>query len=622
MRKARKIWSSKTAVFALLGVLAGGLIFLTSPALAAPEAPTTEAASGVTGTSATLNGTLNPGASGEAGYFFLYGGGGTCEGANTEPSAEQSGQSIPVSAAVTKLEAKTEYTFCMVATHLEGETPESTVGAPLNFTTPGSAPVTEGGGLSNLTPFSVSASTLVDPENEVTSCIFEYGETSAFGSTVPCEPGSLEGSGSQPVSASFTSLTPGTTYHYRVVAINGEGTTEGAEGEFSTLPLEAPIVDGESTSKVTSASAQLEALVNPNYQETTYAFEYATNNAFTGAITVAGAGPLPAEFADQPTSVAIGGLQPRTTYYYRVVAENETGPTEGPIGEFTTLATPIVTTGAAQEVSRTMANVSGTVNPGGVPTLAHVAFISQEGYEAAGGAEAENPYAGEGGRVTPNANVGLDYTAHSTGTIQLRELKPGTTYHFAVVATNSVGTTIGPDATFTTSPPTPPVAVTGEATGVTQTAATLTGTVDTSGLRTSMYFEVGEVPTLGFPELASIVPGSESGTTVSISISFGNYLPPGTTFYYRARASNADGVSYGAVKSFTTASFPAPPTLTSPPLLVLPPAPPAPKTGHTAPKKKPLSNSQKLAKALKACAKKPKSKRASCKRQARKKYKK
>lgn len=617
MRKARKIWSSKAAVCALLGVLAGGLIFLTSPALAAPEAPTTEAASAVTGTSATLNGTLNPGASGTAGYYFVYGGGGVCEGAATEPGEEKTGQGIAVSA-VAKLEAKTEYTFCVVATHLEGETPESTFGAPLSFTTPGSAPVTEGGGLSNLTPFSVTVSTLVDPENEVTSCIFEYGETSAFGSMVPCEPGSLEGSGSQPVSASFTSLTPGTTYHYRVVAINGEGTTEGTEGEFTTLSLEAPIVDGESSSKVTSVGAQLEALVNPNYQEATYAFEYATNNSLTGATTVAGAGPLPAGFGDQPTSVAIGGLQPRTTYYYRVVAENETGPTDGPIGEFTTLATPIVTTAAAQEISRTMVSVSGTVNPGGVPTLAHVAFISQEGYKAG----AEDPYAGEGGHTTPNANVGLDYTAHSIGAIQLRELKPGTTYHYAVVATNSVGTTIGPDATFTTSPPTPPVAVTGEATGVTQTAATLAGTVNTSGLRTSMYFEVGESPTLGLPELASIVPGSESGTTVSISISFGNYLPPGTTFYYRARADNADGVSYGAVKTFTTASFPAPPTLTSPPLLVLPPAPPAPKTGHTAPKKKHRSNSQKLAKALKACAKKPKSKRAACRKRAHKKYKK
>jgi hypothetical protein len=592
----RRVSSSRIAACAALSAFAGGLIFPAAPALAAPEMPTTEAASAVTGTSAILHGTLNPKASGTAGYHFVYNNNGTCEGPTTEPVEEATGKGIKVSSPVTKLEGKTEYTFCVVATHLKG-----------------------GGEVSSRTPFSASAFTLVDPENEVTSCIFEYGKTLTFGSTVSCEPGSLEGSGLQFVSGTFAGLTPSTTYHYRVVATNGSGKTEGTAGEFSTLTLEAPIVDGESAAKVTSTGAQLEAQVNPNYQETTYAFEYATNEALTGATKVAGASSLLAEFGDRPTGVAISGLQPRTIYYYRVATTNGTGPTNGPVQSFTTLAEPIVTTGAAQQVSRTMANVSGTVNPGGLPTSAHIAYISQEGYEAAGGAGAEDPYAGEGGRTTPNAKVGeSDYTAHSIGTIQLRELEPGTTYHFAVVATNSVGTEIGPDATFTTLPATPPVAITGEAVGVTQTAATLTGTVDTRGLHTMMDFEVGETPALGSPELASVLPGSGSGTTVSISISFGNYLPPATTFYYRARASNADGVSYGAVKSFTTASFPAPPTLSSPPLLVLPQAPPPIKTQLPAPKKKAPSTAQKLAKALKACAKKPKSKRAACRKQARK----
>jgi hypothetical protein len=80
-------------------------------------------------------------------------------------------------------------------------------------------------------------------------------------------------------------------------------------------------------------------------------------------------------------------------------------------------------------------------------------------------------------------------------------------------------------------------------------------------------------------------------------------------------------VSEGAIKSFTTASYPAPPTLVSPPLLPQQTVPPAaPKVKVLAPKKKAPTKAQKLAKALKTCAKKPKSKRAACQKQARKKY--
>lgn len=68
----------------------------------------------------------------------------------------------------------------------------------------------------------------------------------------------------------------------------------------------------------------------------------------------------------------------------------------------------------------------------------------------------------------------------------LIELEPGTTYHYALVATNALGTTvIGPDQTFTTSPATPPIVSGLSVSGVTQTGATLTGTIDPQGLQTT-----------------------------------------------------------------------------------------------------------------------------------------
>ncbi len=624
MRNAWGVSGGKIVVSAVLSAFVVVLVMV-APALAAVEAPVTDAPTEITGTSATFNGTLNPGASGEAGYYFKYAGGTeSCEGPTTKPGAEKAGKAIKVSTQVTKLEALTEYTYCVVATHLEGQTPETAEGSLQTFKTLASAPVIEGGEVTGFTPKSASLFALIDPENQATTCIFEYGESSSFGNVVPC--GTLEGAGTQFIPAEFTGLKPATTYHYRVVVENETGETVGPEGQFTTVTLAPPLIEGENATKVTLTSAKIEALVNPNYQPSTYSFEYATNEALTGATVVAGAGPLGEEFAFQPVSSPISGLQPRTVYYYRVSATNGSGPEHGPTQAFETLGAPIVTDGAAEEITRTTAVVTGIVNPSPAQTSAHIAYMPQEDYEAAVAEGLENPFEGEGGRVTPNINIPEpEYKAFGLGKIELRELKAGTTYDFAVVATNSEGTTIAqPPATFTTLPATPPIATTREAVGVTQTAATLTGTVDTRGLRTTMSFEMGETPRLGLPELASVIPGSESGTTVGIELSFGNYLPPATTFYYRACASNADGTNCGVVKTFTTASFPMPPAYSVPSLPVLPVKsvlPPAKEEtsggkGH----KKKSGSSKKLAKALKACAKKPKSKRAACKRQARKKY--
>jgi hypothetical protein len=610
---------------AVLGMLVGGQACLAAPALAAaPETPTTEAATLITGTTATLNGTLNPKASATAGYYFAYGRGGTCEGATTEPGAEATGKGIKVSAPLTGLEGNTEYTFCVAATHFENEITETTFGLPLTFTTHPEKPTTEGGEVTALTPFAASVYTLVNPQNEPTTCVFEYGIAPAYGNSVPCEPSPLEGEEQQVAAANFSGLTPAKAYHYRVVATNATGKTTGLEGTFTTLTAEAPVIEGETISQITSSSAKVEAQINPNYQETSYSLEYATDEALTGAKTVPGAAPLPAGFGNQPVSFVLSGLQPRTTYYYRVVATNGTGTTEGAVQPaFTTLAAPIVTTGAAQVVSQTLAEVSGSVNPGGIQTRYHVAYISQEGYEAAGGSGAADPYVG--GSVSQETIAGSDYTVHSFQQVQLPELTPGTTYHYAVVASNDEGTTFGPDMTFTTLAPTPPQTVTGEAVGITQVSALLVGAVDTHGLRTTFSFEFGGTPALGYTEPASLSPEPqpEGSTTLVFLTSFSGTLQPGTTYYYRATASNADGVSQGAVRSFTTASFPAPPTLTSPPLLVVPKAgslvsPEAP----VPTKPRGLSKAQKLAKALQACAKKPKSKRAACKKQARKKFKK
>lgn len=70
-----------------------------------------------------------------------------------------------------------------------------------------------------------------------TTVTFEYGLTTAYGSTVTAigSPVAFDASGLA-VSAAVTGLATNTTYHFRVKGVNGAGTANGADRTFTTLP--------------------------------------------------------------------------------------------------------------------------------------------------------------------------------------------------------------------------------------------------------------------------------------------------------------------------------------------------------------------------------------------------
>jgi virginiamycin B lyase len=97
----------------------------------------------------------------------------------------------------------------------------------------------------------------VDPRGGPTSAFFEYGTTTAYGSrTASRDLG--DGEAGVLTSASLTGLRPTTTYHYRVVAVNGMRTVRGEDRTLTTTavpvvpprppvlePAEDPDVDGD-----------------------------------------------------------------------------------------------------------------------------------------------------------------------------------------------------------------------------------------------------------------------------------------------------------------------------------------------------------------------------------------
>lgn len=614
-----------TTALVTLGMVSGGLLISAGPALAvAPETPVTEAAAAVTGTTATLNGELNPLVEAMTGYYFAYNTNEECTaGPTTEPGAEAKVKASKVSAPLTGLEPNQEYTFCVVATHLEGETTETTFGSPLKFKTLAIKPTVVSESVPFVTPFEARLEGIVNPNNQLTTCEFQYGAEPSLvtSTTVPCEQASIEG-GEQGIGLTIGGLEPKTTYYYRVLVTNATGTTEGTIENFTTSTLEPPIIDGESATAITPSAATLEAVINPNFQETTCKFEYGIEPLLKSGTTTTE--PCPASLGSSGsgvgTAVALSGLESGQTYYYRVIAENGTPPaTNGTIEHFTTQGSPLVSTGEAQAITRTTVALSGTVNPVGAETTYYFQYISETGYQAALAKGATNPYLE--GETTVPVSAGSSYETQTAGPIRGGGLLPGTTYHYTLVARNAVGSTIGHDGTFTTLSPTPPTVITEGASAVSQNTATISGAVSTNSLQTNYGFEIATEPGNYGPPTGL---GSLGGAlTETVTLTLGE-LQPGTTYYYRITATNTDGTSQGEPETFTTPGFPtlliapsAPPLIATPPIAF--PAGNQANTGSNTVKK--LTNKQKLAKALKTCKKeKPKSKRTKCQKQANRKY--
>ncbi len=200
-------------------------------------------------------------------------------------------------------------------------------------------------------------------------------------------------------------------------------------------------------------------------------------------------------------------------------------------------------------------------------------------------------------------------------------LEPGSVYHYRLVATNTsngtVQTVLGEDETFTTTA-TPPIITALTASGVTQSTATITVSLNPQGLSTRWQLQL-QAP--GGPPQP--ITSGETATAGPVSQSVSG-LAPGTEYHYRLTATNANG-TIAPEGAFTT--LPGPP---APPAAGLPGVIPfTPVTtiqakenaeDKTNSKPPPVTRAQKLAKALKACHAKHGRKRRLCETAARKKY--
>ena len=84
------------------------------------------------------------------------------------------------------------------------------------------------------------------PNARPTTFHFEFGSTTAYGSSTP-EASAGAGFGPVDVEAAIAGLKPGKTVHYRLVATNGDGTAAGADATFKTPKFKVKIVGRKAT---------------------------------------------------------------------------------------------------------------------------------------------------------------------------------------------------------------------------------------------------------------------------------------------------------------------------------------------------------------------------------------
>ena len=222
-----------------------GVMDVFGPSVVVPNV-VTGAASAVSATSVTFNGTVDPEGAGSASCEFMWGA--TRAFGHVAPCTQavpNGNGPVPVHATVTAedgLEPGTAYFYRLEGSNANGTNPgeASEDGEVLT-----GGPGLRGESVSNVSAVSATFEAAIDPNGHATSYRFVYGPTTAYGFEVPSAPGVAIGAGTGEVQVSQhtqVGLTPGTLYHYRVVAESEGQAFLGPDQTFTTQAVGAGFV--------------------------------------------------------------------------------------------------------------------------------------------------------------------------------------------------------------------------------------------------------------------------------------------------------------------------------------------------------------------------------------------
>lgn len=225
----------------------------------------------------------------------------------------------------------------------------------------------------------------------------------------------------------------------------------------------------------------------------------------------------------------ISGLDAGKTYYVRAYAVNNKGTVYSEQRNITMpyIKKPIVKTQGATDIGKDIATLNGNITDNGGDKIIECGF-----------------YYG----TSENTEIKKSLGDNSLSALKLvlTNLKESTTYYYKAYATNSKGTAYGEVMSFKTLSENALTVETKSATDITTKSATLNGTVLDRGSSNiteyGFYYGTNE-NTTNKKKLENSMDELKLNLTE---------LAEGTTYYYKAYATNSKGTSYGEVLNFTT----------------------------------------------------------------------
>ena len=340
-------------------------------------------------------------------------------------------------AQLTGLQPKTTYYVKATATNKDGTTSATT-----QFTTAGGGtpPVIAKTWTSTIGPTTGLLSMQVDNKNIPSTAFFQYGTDAKLAGAAEAGRGSMQASTGIQTHASLSGLKPDTTYYYRAVVTNSNGTTEAPIQSFKTGAAVAPSPPRVAKAwswEVTDKSAGVSMEVHNVPIATQVNFTYSTSQDFANPQVAGQSNVGPAATGSQ-SHATLKNLQPKTTYYVKAVATNKDGSTSATTS-FRTAGdgpAPVMQKVWSSTVAQTTALVSMQVDNKNLISNAHFMFGTDA--KLAGATKV-------GDSSMKGVTTGIQSHASLTG------LKPGTTAYDKAVVNNVNGTSESPISSFTTA---------------------------------------------------------------------------------------------------------------------------------------------------------------------------
>ncbi|HWA26628.1 MAG TPA: FG-GAP-like repeat-containing protein [Lacunisphaera sp.] len=292
-----------------------------------PPIVQTGAASAVAKTSVTLNGKVNPNSLATTAHFEY--GLTTAYGGVTGDQACGNGTTlVNLSAGLTGLAANTTYHYRTVASNAATLFGGTTYGADATFTTAADPPVAVTAAATAISSGGATLAGVVFPNGRITSVHFDYGLTSAYGSSTPLQTVPA-GTGAVNVFAPVTGLTDGGIYHFRVVADN-DGTPVPIEGLDQVFQANdpPPTVGSGGASALTTTSARVTGSVRAHHTNAQVFFDYGTDGVLF-PVSLSASPAIVTGDSVTPVSADLTGLLQGVTYYFRIRAVSSGGTSTG-----------------------------------------------------------------------------------------------------------------------------------------------------------------------------------------------------------------------------------------------------------------------------------------------------